>query len=270
MSVTSPSEWNDSRHTTTNVLSIAIPRVSLETTPVWYTVAVSGPGRVLRWTVRRRYADFHALHWAIISLLEGPVRLPPKRYLPWRAHDPIMVEERRVGLERYLRQVLLMRRVYEDNRVWHFLEASAEVSIIVRYAWSKDVKYLKLLCPLSLEASLAPSVASCRPVIRTLLEHVDAGDPSVAGAALAVLGQAVGTRGGSRLISDEGGVRVLMNALGRTLSATAVEDVSLPGCDTRTRAEVGTPPSRTLPSGIHVSLLPSGWWPQLYAGEALR
>ncbi|EER07720.1 merozoite surface protein-3, putative [Perkinsus marinus ATCC 50983] len=138
-----------------------------------------------------------------------------------------MVEERRVGLERYLRQVLLMRRVYEDNRVWHFLEASAEVSIIVRYAWSKDVKYLKLLCPLSLEASLAPSVASCRPVIRTLLEHVDAGDPSVAGAALAVLGQAVGTRGGSRLISDEGGVRVLMNALGRTLSATAVEDVLL-------------------------------------------
>ncbi|KAF4660127.1 hypothetical protein FOL46_006327 [Perkinsus olseni] len=227
LSLTPRSQTNDARSSTNTVLNISIDRATLETTPVWYTVTVSGPGRVVRWTVRRRYADFHALHNSIASLLEGPVRLPPKGYLPWRAHDPLMVEERRRGLERYLRQIMAMQRVYEENRVWHFLEASAEVSIIVRYAWSKNVGYLKLLCPLSLEPALATSIASCRPLLRALLGHVGDDHHSIAGSALAVLEQVVSVGEGSGLICEEGGIRVLMAALGRSMPVNAVKDVLL-------------------------------------------
>ncbi|KAF4681740.1 hypothetical protein FOZ60_011597 [Perkinsus olseni] len=195
LSLTPRSQTNDARSSTNTVLNISIDRATLETTPVWYTVVVSGPGRVVRWTVRRRYADFHALHNSIASLLEGPI--------------------------------MAMRRVYEDNRVWHFLEASAEISIIVRYAWSKDVGYLKLLCPLSLEPALATSIASCRPLLRALLGHVGDDHHSITGAALAVLEQVVSVGEGSGLICEEGGIRVLMAALGRSMPANAVKDVLL-------------------------------------------
>ncbi|KAF4660945.1 hypothetical protein FOL47_006896 [Perkinsus chesapeaki] len=210
------------------VLGITVTHANAETTPVWYTLAISGPGGVMQWTVRRRYSQFHSLHRAISHLLDGcSVRLPPKRYLPWRAHDAAIVEVRRQGLERYLRQVITIKKVYEDNQVWHFLEAPCvEICIIARYAWSKEAQYLPLLCPLSLQPTFAASVALCRPVLRALLEHVRSGqDHMVTGFALAVLGQISSQSG--RAISEEGGIGVLIGALSQESALVEATNVLL-------------------------------------------
>ncbi|KAF4704901.1 hypothetical protein FOZ63_009070, partial [Perkinsus olseni] len=82
-------------------------------------------------------------------------------------------------------------------------------------------------CPLSLEPALATSIASCRPLLRALLGHVGDDHHSIAGAALAVLEQVVSVGEGSGLICEEGGIRVLMAALGRSMPANAVKDVLL-------------------------------------------
>lgn len=67
--------------------------------------------------VSKRYSDFVQLHAKLVHLYENLPQLPPKYYsiLQKSTLDPILIENRRRGLNKYLVQV---QRVAEKSRVW--------------------------------------------------------------------------------------------------------------------------------------------------------
>lgn len=67
---------------------------------------------VRNWVVWKRYSEFFKLNAQFQSIFPKqttPVRLPPKRYFPSTFSDPEKIEERRRGLEDYLRGILSSR-----------------------------------------------------------------------------------------------------------------------------------------------------------------
>lgn len=67
---------------------------------------------VRNWVVWKRYSEFYKLDSQFRTIFPKqttPVRLPPKRYFPSTFSDPEKIEERRRGLEDYLRSILSNR-----------------------------------------------------------------------------------------------------------------------------------------------------------------
>ncbi|KAJ7487667.1 syntaxin [Mycena galericulata] len=91
--------------------SVFIPRYEERSTPSAHTVyEVRVKANVRDWSMWRRYSEFDDLH-AELTRTTGeapPAPLPPKHALSiFRSHsDPKLLEERRIGLETYLRAIL--------------------------------------------------------------------------------------------------------------------------------------------------------------------
>ncbi|ORY95089.1 hypothetical protein BCR43DRAFT_495129 [Syncephalastrum racemosum] len=67
---------------------------------------------VRNWVVWKRYSDFSKLHQRLTSIFPKnppPAPLPGKRFFPSTFSDPAKIEERRRGLEDYLRGILSSR-----------------------------------------------------------------------------------------------------------------------------------------------------------------
>ncbi|KAJ3155937.1 hypothetical protein HDU89_005500 [Geranomyces variabilis] len=95
------------------VTSVQVPSLTHVTTPhphIAYTINLRGPFR--SWTVHKRYSDFDALHKDLTAEMGGiapAVQLPPKHFSVFGGTtltDPVKIEERRRGLEAYLRGIL--------------------------------------------------------------------------------------------------------------------------------------------------------------------
>ncbi|KAF2101873.1 Phox-like protein [Rhizodiscina lignyota] len=70
-----------------------------------YTISIKGALRTS--TSQKRYSDFEALHHALISTTgeAPPAPLPPKSWIKSTLNNPSLTEERRQGLERYVREI---------------------------------------------------------------------------------------------------------------------------------------------------------------------
>lgn len=90
--------------------SVFIPRYEERTLPSPHTVyEVRVKANVRDWSLWRRYSEFDDLHSALKDAAgEPPAPLPSKHSLSiFRSHsDPKLLEERRTGLETYLRAIL--------------------------------------------------------------------------------------------------------------------------------------------------------------------
>ncbi|KAL9056837.1 MAG: hypothetical protein Q9162_002708 [Coniocarpon cinnabarinum] len=69
-----------------------------------YQISIRQPLR--SYTVPKRYSDFSALDAALSQIAPPPVSLPPKTWLKSTTSSPELAEERRAGLERYLRAIV--------------------------------------------------------------------------------------------------------------------------------------------------------------------
>ena len=79
-----------------------------------------------KWTIQRRYSEFHDLHEKLVALKKvEKAQLPPKKYLRNQAKS--FVEKRRHELEVYL-QTLLDESNYLVTPLLHFLEFDIYVS----------------------------------------------------------------------------------------------------------------------------------------------
>ncbi|KAJ7783855.1 syntaxin [Mycena maculata] len=91
--------------------SVFIPRYEERTTPSVHTVyEIRVKANVRDWSMWRRYSEFDDLHAELTRAAKEapPAPLPPKHSLSiFRSHsDPELLEERRTGLETYLRAIL--------------------------------------------------------------------------------------------------------------------------------------------------------------------
>lgn len=95
------------------IQAIFIRETQIRSTPkphVVYKVEVHAAVR--NWVVWKRYSEFFKLDsqfQSIFPKLTTPSRLPPKRYFPSTFSDPEKIEERKRGLEDYLRNILSSR-----------------------------------------------------------------------------------------------------------------------------------------------------------------
>lgn len=91
-------------------LEISIPTTSLATSPgkphTVYHILLRLPLRSI--TVKKRYNDFAELHSRLTDIVGSvpPKPLPPKSYFSRTVNNPVMTEERRDGLEKYLLGIL--------------------------------------------------------------------------------------------------------------------------------------------------------------------
>ncbi|KAI8826028.1 uncharacterized protein EV422DRAFT_515051 [Fimicolochytrium jonesii] len=95
------------------ITSISVPTATNQTAPTphtTYTVSLRGTnGRT--WTTNKRYSEFAALFAALVADLGQPpagIVLPPKHFSIFGSTmtDPVKIEERRRGLEAFLRSIL--------------------------------------------------------------------------------------------------------------------------------------------------------------------
>lgn len=95
------------------IQAIFIRESQVRSTPkphVVYKVEVHAAVR--NWVVWKRYSEFYKLDSQFRTIFPKqttPVRLPPKSYFPSTFSDPDKIEERRRGLEAYLRSILSSR-----------------------------------------------------------------------------------------------------------------------------------------------------------------
>jgi regulator of vacuolar morphogenesis len=95
------------------IQAIFVRETQIRTTPkphVVYKVEVHAAVR--NWTVWKRYSEFYKLNAQFHSIFPEqatPTKLPGKRYFPSTFSDPEKIEERRRGLEDYLRGILSSR-----------------------------------------------------------------------------------------------------------------------------------------------------------------
>ncbi|KAL2130777.1 hypothetical protein VTI74DRAFT_5957 [Chaetomium olivicolor] len=116
-------------------LEISIPKTTVETPSdgskpfTKYTVAIRDPLR--SYVVLKRYSEFAALHSSLTSAVGAPPPepLPPKSWLRSTVSSPELTEERRAGLERYLRAIAEPPdRRWRDTPQWRaFLNLPASV-----------------------------------------------------------------------------------------------------------------------------------------------
>lgn len=119
-------------------LNITIPTASTVTPPdgsggkpyTSYALAIKGPLRTS--TTQKRYTDFEALHNALVSSTGAapPAPLPGKSWFARTVNNPSLTEERRQGLERYVREIENAEDArWRNSRVWRdFLGAGATSS----------------------------------------------------------------------------------------------------------------------------------------------
>ncbi|KAJ7492559.1 S-adenosyl-L-methionine-dependent methyltransferase [Mycena latifolia] len=93
------------------VVSVLIPRYEERSSPTAHTVyEVRVKANVRDWSLWHRYSEFDDLHTELTKAAHEPppAPLPPKHSLSlFRSHsDPKLLEERRTGLETYLRAIL--------------------------------------------------------------------------------------------------------------------------------------------------------------------
>ena len=89
-------------------VEISIPSAQLSSTPKPYTVYNISLRLPLRsFTIQKRYSDFTALHGALISQAGAPppASVPAKSWFSSTLHNPELTEQRRKGLESYLRTI---------------------------------------------------------------------------------------------------------------------------------------------------------------------
>ena len=90
-------------------IEISIPNTSVADSPkphTVYNITIRLPLRTL--TVQKRYSDFLALHSSIITQAGGnppPALLPQKSWFSKTVSNPQLTEERRKGLETYLKSI---------------------------------------------------------------------------------------------------------------------------------------------------------------------
>lgn len=106
-------------------VEISIPTTSLSTPAdsskpyTLYNITLRLPLR--SFVTQKRYSEFHALHDAITSLVGDPppVPLPSKSWFKSTVSSPELTEERRLGLESYLRAIAESPdRRWRDTAVW--------------------------------------------------------------------------------------------------------------------------------------------------------
>ncbi|KAK4240591.1 hypothetical protein C8A03DRAFT_13084 [Achaetomium macrosporum] len=106
-------------------LEISIPTTSLHTPAdgskpyTLYNITLRLPLR--SFVVQKRYSDFAALHNALTSLVGAPPPepLPSKSWFRSTVSSPALTEQRRVGLERYLRAIAEPPdRRWRDTPIW--------------------------------------------------------------------------------------------------------------------------------------------------------
>ncbi|KAK3898968.1 Phox homologous domain-containing protein [Staphylotrichum tortipilum] len=106
-------------------LELSIPTTSLHTPPdgtkpyTLYNITLRLPLR--SFVVQKRYSDFAALHESLTSLIGSPPPepLPAKSWFRSTVSSPELTEERRAGLERYLRAVAEPPdRRWRDTPAW--------------------------------------------------------------------------------------------------------------------------------------------------------
>lgn len=89
-------------------VEISIPNAQLSSTPKPYTVYNVSLRLPLRsFTIQKRYSDFTALHGALTSQAGAapPASIPAKTWFSSTLHNPELTEQRRKGLETYLRTI---------------------------------------------------------------------------------------------------------------------------------------------------------------------
>ncbi|KAI8878787.1 Phox-like protein [Backusella circina FSU 941] len=95
------------------IQAIFVPEAESRPTPKPHTVyQIKVHAAVRNWMVWKRYSEFYKLDMQFSSIFpknKPPVKLPPKRYFPSTFSDPEKIEERRLGLEAYLRGILSCR-----------------------------------------------------------------------------------------------------------------------------------------------------------------
>jgi len=115
-------------------LEISIPTTSLATSPgkphTVYHILLRLPLRSI--TVKKRYNDFAELHSRLTDIVGSvpPKPLPPKSYFSRTVNNPVMTEERRDGLEKYLLGILRSNDSrWRDSPAWRtFLNLPANWS----------------------------------------------------------------------------------------------------------------------------------------------
>jgi hypothetical protein len=85
---------------------------------------------VQQWSVRRRYSDFYYVHNLIKEYVEDIPALPPKRYFGSSSSSKF-VEERRIQLETYLREVVRKPQVWDRSDVVQFLDSDNNTLMFV-------------------------------------------------------------------------------------------------------------------------------------------
>lgn len=84
-----------------------------------YTISIKGALRTS--TIQKRYSDFETLHHALISATgeAPPAPLPAKSWIYRTVNNPSLTEERRQGLERYVREIENAEDArWRNSRVW--------------------------------------------------------------------------------------------------------------------------------------------------------
>ncbi|KAI9777491.1 MAG: hypothetical protein M1816_004713 [Peltula sp. TS41687] len=90
-------------------VELSIPTTSTSPSPkphTTYNITIRLPLR--SFTVTKRYSDFQALHQLLVTQTDGsipPAPLPPKSWLTRTITSPDLTEQRRKGLETYLRSI---------------------------------------------------------------------------------------------------------------------------------------------------------------------
>jgi regulator of vacuolar morphogenesis len=89
-------------------IEISIPSTTISDTPkphTLYNITIRLPLRSL--IVQKRYSDFVAFHDSLTAQIDAPppATLPPKSWLSRTIGNPRLLEERRKGLEEYLRAI---------------------------------------------------------------------------------------------------------------------------------------------------------------------
>mmetsp|Transcript_76521 Transcript_76521/g.175400 ORF Transcript_76521/g.175400 Transcript_76521/m.175400 type:complete len:1063 (-) Transcript_76521:122-3310(-) len=182
-----------------------------------YVVVVDDCGKVRE--VARRFRAFVEFHSKLQrrGVLPQSIELPPKKWVNTR--DPDFVEERRVGLERYLKQVMRQRGVLCDDSLWDFLEAEAATVVLPRLLvdhFSTAAANERLVLVQKICSQDKHQFRLCnRAVIRLLLELGTQEDVELQTRVVMVLKTLVGKPSARQLLLAAGGLTVVLQMVER-------------------------------------------------------
>ena len=117
-----------------------------------YRIDVQAPVR--QWHIWKRYSDFIELHQKLVDRFPDisiPAHLPQKRFFPPTFHAPDRVEERRQGLENYLRAIQSHRDDrWRNTDIWNAflalpIEGAAKKKLFSFTSWLDEYDDLLVL-----------------------------------------------------------------------------------------------------------------------------